>query len=112
LLAADIVDISSGEEQTRQENPTLEAPENPATTIDTLVNLQDPILETPKNLVTTVDTLVNLQDLQEPIVTSSAINPSQEKMCYIFEPFASSFPSTVLIFCILSGLEPLGAALI
>jgi hypothetical protein len=23
--------------------------------------------------------LVNLQDLQEPIVTSSAINPSQEK---------------------------------
>jgi hypothetical protein len=111
-LQADIVDISTGEEQARQENPTLDAPENPATTIDTLVNLQDPILETPENLATTVDTLVNLQDLQEPIVTSSAIHPSQEKVCYIFEPFASSFPCTVLIFCLLSALEPLKAALI
>jgi hypothetical protein len=104
--------ISSGEEQARQENPTLEAPENPATTVDTLVNLQDPILETPKNLATTVDTLVNLQDLQEPIVTSSAINPSQEKVCYISKPFASSFPYTLLIFCLLSELEPLRAALV
>jgi hypothetical protein len=60
----------------------------------------------------TVDTLVNLQDLQEPIVTSLAINPSQDKVRYIFEPFASSFPCTVLIFYLLSGLEPLGAALI
>jgi hypothetical protein len=85
------MDISSGEEQARQENPTLEAPENPATT---------------------ADTLVNLQDLQEPIVTSSAINPSQDKVRYISKPFTSSFPCTVLIFCLLSGLEPLGAALI
>jgi hypothetical protein len=77
-----------------------------------LVNFQDPILETPKNLAMTVDTLVNLQDLQKPIVTSSAINPSQEKVCYTSEPFASSFPCIVLIFCLLSGLEPLGAALI
>jgi hypothetical protein len=58
------MDISSGEKQARQENPTLEAPENPATTADTLINLQDRILETPESLATTVDTLVNLQDLQ------------------------------------------------
>jgi hypothetical protein len=31
---------------------------------------------------------------------------------YISEPFASSFPYTVLIFCLLSGPEPLGADLI
>jgi predicted house-cleaning NTP pyrophosphatase (Maf/HAM1 superfamily) len=111
-LQADIVDISTGEEQARQENPTLQAPENPATTVDTLVNLQDPILETPENLAMTVDTLANLQDLQEPIVTSSAINPSQEKVCYISKLFASFFPYTILIFCLLSGLEPLGGALI
>jgi hypothetical protein len=91
-LQADIVGISSEEEQACQENPTLEAPENPATTADTVVNLQDPILETQENLAMTVDTLVNLQDLQELIVTSSAINPSQEKVCNISEPFASPFP--------------------
>jgi hypothetical protein len=68
-LQADIVDISFGEEQARQQNPTLEAPENPAMTVDTLINLQDSILETPENLATTVDALVNLQDLQEPIIT-------------------------------------------
>jgi hypothetical protein len=38
-LQADIVDISSGEEQTRQEDPTLEAPENPVTAVNLLVNL-------------------------------------------------------------------------
>jgi hypothetical protein len=107
-LQADIVDISIGEEQARQENPTLEAPEKLAMTVDTLVNLQDAILETPENLAMTGDTLVNLQDLQEPTVTSSAINPSQEKA----EPFESSFPCTVLIFCLLSGLEPLRAAVV
>jgi hypothetical protein len=111
-LQVDIVDISSGEEQAHQKNPTLEAPKNPATIVDTLVNLQDPILETPENLVMAVDTLFNLQDLQEPIVTSSAMNPSQEKVCYISEPFVSSFPCTVLIFCLLSGIEPLGIAFI
>jgi hypothetical protein len=59
-LQADIVDISSGEEQARQEDPTLEAPENPVTAVNLLVNLHDPILETPENLATTVNTLVNL----------------------------------------------------
>jgi hypothetical protein len=44
------------------------------------VNLHDSILETPENLATTVDTLVSLQELQEPIVTSSAINPSPEQV--------------------------------
>jgi hypothetical protein len=77
-----------------------------------LINLPDLILETPENLATTVDTLVNLQDLQELIAPSSAINPSQEKVHYISEPFASSSPCTVLIFCLLSGPEPLGAALV
>jgi hypothetical protein len=47
----------------------------------TAVNLQDLILETLENLATTVDTLVNLQELQELIVTSSAISPSPEKVC-------------------------------
>jgi hypothetical protein len=60
-LQADIMDISSGEEQVRQEDPTLEALENPVTVVNLLVNLQDLILETPENLATTVDTLVNLQ---------------------------------------------------
>jgi hypothetical protein len=126
-LLADIVDISSGEEKARQEVPTLDSLENPVTA----VNLQDLILETPENLATTINTLVNLQELQEsiitssainpspekvhlqePIVTSSAINPSPEKVRYIFEPFASSFSCTVLIFCLLSGSKPLGVALI
>jgi hypothetical protein len=54
------MDISTREEQARQENSTPEAPENPTTTVNTLVNLQDPILETPENFAMTVDTLVNL----------------------------------------------------
>jgi hypothetical protein len=61
-LQADIEDIFSKGEQTHQENPTL---------------------DTPENLVRTVDTLVNLQDLHEPIVPKSAINPSQEKVYHI-----------------------------
>jgi hypothetical protein len=64
------MDISSGEEQARQEDPTLESPENPVTVVNPLVNLQDPILETPESLATTVDTLVNLQEMEEPTVTS------------------------------------------
>jgi predicted house-cleaning NTP pyrophosphatase (Maf/HAM1 superfamily) len=111
-LQADIVDISSREEQARQENSILEAPENPAMTVDTSVILQDSILGTSENLAMMVDTLVNLQDLQEPIVTSSAIHPSQDKVCYIFELFASSFSCTMLISYFLSGLEPFRAALI
>jgi hypothetical protein len=54
------MDIFSGEEQALQEDPTLEAPENPVTTVNPLVNFQDPILETPESLATTFDTLVNL----------------------------------------------------
>jgi hypothetical protein len=125
------MDISSREEQARQEVPTLEALENPMTAVNLLVNLEDPILETLENLATTIDTLVNLQELQEPIITSSAINrspekvrlqepiitssainPSPKKVHYISEPFASSFPCTILIFCLLSGSKPLGVALI
>jgi hypothetical protein len=79
-LQDDIVDVSSGQEQARQENL---------------------ILETPENLVMTIDTLVNLQDLHELIVSSSAINPSQEKVHYIPESFASSFPCAIQIFCLL-----------
>jgi hypothetical protein len=123
------VDISSREEQARQEVPTLEAPQNPLTAANTLINLQGPYLGTPENLAMVVNTLVDLQDLQEPIVTSpavnpspqeliasssainpslqeptvtsSAINPPQEMVCYISEPFASSFPCAILIFYLL-----------
>jgi hypothetical protein len=83
------MDISSGEEQARQEDPTLEAPKNPVTVVNPLVNLQDLILETPESLATKVDTLVILQELQEPIVTSSAINPSPERV-RLQEPIATS----------------------
>jgi hypothetical protein len=61
-LQADIGDVSNRGEQTHQENPSL---------------------DTPENLVRMVDTLVNLQDLHEPIVPKSAINPSQEKVYHI-----------------------------
>jgi hypothetical protein len=54
--------VSSRGEQTQQENPSL---------------------DTPENLMRTIDTLVNLQDLHEPIVPKSAINPSQEKVYHI-----------------------------
>jgi hypothetical protein len=54
--------VSSRGEQTQQENPSL---------------------DTPENLMRTVDTLVNLQDLHEPIVPKLAINPSQEKVYHI-----------------------------
>jgi hypothetical protein len=130
-LQADIVDISSGEEQACQEDPNPEALENPVAAVNHLVNLQDPILETPENLATTIDTLVSLQELQEPIVTSSAINPSPkrvrlqepiitssainpspEKVRYISEPFASSFPCAILISYLLSGSKPLEVAII
>jgi hypothetical protein len=61
-LQANIEDVSSRGEQTHQENPSL---------------------DTPENLVRMVDTLVNLQDLHEPIVPKSPINPSQEKVYHI-----------------------------
>jgi hypothetical protein len=40
-------------------------------------------LDTPENLLGMVDTLVNLKDLHEPIVTTSAINLSKEKVYHI-----------------------------
>jgi hypothetical protein len=50
--------------------------------------------------------------LQELIVTSPVITPPPEQVCFITEPFASSFPYAVLILCLLSGSEPLRIALI
>jgi hypothetical protein len=38
-LQADIEDISNRGEQTHQENPSLDTPENHVRTVDTLVNL-------------------------------------------------------------------------
>jgi hypothetical protein len=58
----DIENASSRGEQTPQENPSL---------------------DTPENLVRTVDSLVNLQDMHELIVSKSAVNPSQEKVYHI-----------------------------
>jgi hypothetical protein len=78
-LQANIVDISSGEQPARQENPTPEALEDPLMMVNALVNLQDPTLKTPENLATPANTLVGLQDLQEPIVTSSAVGPSLQE---------------------------------
>jgi hypothetical protein len=102
-LQADVVDISSGEEPTCQENPTLEALEDPLTMVSTLVNLQDPILKTPENPTTPVDASIGLQDLQEPIgatldvgysmqepiVSSSAISPPPES-ARLQEPIVAS----------------------
>jgi hypothetical protein len=47
--------------------------------VNALVNLQDPILKTPGNPATSADTLVGLQDMQEPIVTTSAVSPSLQE---------------------------------
>jgi hypothetical protein len=63
FLQADVVDISSGEEPARQESPTLEAPKDPLTMVNTLVNLQDPIPKTPENPTMLVDASVGLQGL-------------------------------------------------
>jgi hypothetical protein len=76
FLQANIIDISSGEEPARQEDPTPEALEDPLTMVNTLVNLQDPIPKTPENPTTPVDASVGLQGLQEPIVTASDVGPS------------------------------------
>jgi hypothetical protein len=78
-LQAVIIDISSKEEPAYREDPTPEAPEDPFMMVNALVNLQDPTLKTPENLATPADTLVGLQDLQEPIVTSSAVGPSLQE---------------------------------
>jgi hypothetical protein len=79
-LQADIVDISSREEPARQEDLAPEAPEDPLPMVNALVNTQDPILKTPETLALPVDTLVDLQDLQEPIITTSAVSPSLQEL--------------------------------
>jgi hypothetical protein len=47
--------------------------------VNALVILQDPILMTPEDPAMPADTLVGLQDLQEPIVTTSAVGPSPQE---------------------------------
>jgi hypothetical protein len=49
------------------------------TTVNALVILQDPILMTLEDPAMIADTLVGLQDLQEPIVTTSAVGPSPQE---------------------------------
>jgi hypothetical protein len=51
------------------------------------VRLQEPIVTS-----SAIDPSPERVSLQEPIVTSSAINLSPEQVCYTFKPFASSFP--------------------
>jgi hypothetical protein len=63
FLQADVIDISSGEEPARQENPTLEALEDPLTIVNALVNLQDPIPKTLEKTTMPIDASVGLQDL-------------------------------------------------
>jgi hypothetical protein len=72
-LQADIENVSSRGEQTHQENPSL---------------------DTPENLVRMVDTLVNLQDLHEPIVPKSVINHSEEKYIIFLLDLNFPFPMT------------------
>jgi hypothetical protein len=72
-LQADIENVSSRGEQTHQENPSL---------------------DTPENLVRMVDTLVNLQDLHEPIVPKLAINHSEEKYIIFLLDLNFPFPMT------------------
>jgi hypothetical protein len=71
------------------------------------MHLQEPIATS-----STIDPSPKRVRLQEPIITSSTIDPSLEQVHYISEPFASSFPCAVLIFYLLSGSKPLGVALI
>jgi hypothetical protein len=59
-LQAEIVDISSGEEPARQEDPTPEALEDPLMMVNALVNLYGPTLKTPENPATPADILVSL----------------------------------------------------
>jgi hypothetical protein len=47
--------------------------------VNALVNLQDPILMTLENPARPADTLVGLQDLQELIITTSAVSPSSQE---------------------------------
>jgi hypothetical protein len=61
------------------------------------VRLQEPIATS-----SAIDPSPERVRLQEPIVTSSAITPSPEQMCFTTEPFASSFTCAVLIFYLLS----------
>jgi hypothetical protein len=72
-LQADIENVSSRGEQTHQENPSL---------------------DTPENLVRMVDTLVNLQDLHEPIVPKLVINHSEEKYIIFLLDLNFPFPMT------------------
>jgi hypothetical protein len=60
LLVSNVVDISSGEEPARQKVSTLEAPEDPSTTVNALINLQDPTPKALDNPVTPVDASVIL----------------------------------------------------
>jgi hypothetical protein len=48
-------------------------------TVNALVILQDPILMTLEDPTMPADTLVGLQDLQELIITTSAIGPSPQE---------------------------------
>jgi hypothetical protein len=93
----------------------------PADTLDDLQDLQEPIitssavspsLQEPIVTSSAINPSPERVRLQEPIVTSSAITPSPEQLCFITEPFASSFPCAVLIFYLLSRSEPLRVALI
>jgi hypothetical protein len=47
--------------------------------VNALVILQDPILTTPEDPAMLADTLVGFQDLQEPMVTTSAVGPSPQE---------------------------------
>jgi len=69
-------------------------------------------LEIPENLGETINTLANLPDLQEPIVSTSAVIPVQEKVYYTSRCLHFPFPCDILIFACFSGFQPLRIAVI
>jgi hypothetical protein len=56
-----------------QKDPPLEAPEDPLTMVNALVNLQDPIPKAPDSPATPVNASVVLQGLQELVVAASDV---------------------------------------
>jgi hypothetical protein len=77
FLQSDVIDISSGEEPACRKDPPSEAPEDPLTTVNTLVNLQDPVDASvvPRGLRESVVAALDISpSLEEPTVTSSTIS--------------------------------------
>jgi hypothetical protein len=98
FLQSDVIDISSGKEPACQKDPPSEAPEDPLTTVNPLLNLQDPVdaSSVPRDLQESVVAASDISpSLEEPTVTSSTISlPS--KGARLQEPIIASSAVTLL----------------